>query len=187
MWIWIIIIIAVILFLSVVGIYNTLVSLRERVKNAWAQIDTQLKRRFDLIPNLVETVKGYASHEEETLTKVIEARNAYANANGSVEGSAAAENMLNNTLKSIFALAESYPELKANENFKALQTELTGTEDKIAYARQFYNDTVQKYNEKLYVFPNNIVVSMFGKAKFEEAKFFEITDEAQKEAVKVQF
>ncbi len=184
---WIAIIILVVILLFIMGVYNNLISLRERVKNAWAQIDTQLKRRFDLIPNLVETVKGYAAHEQGTLEKVVEARTAYTNAGGSVEGSAAAEGMLQNTLKSIFALAESYPDLKANENFKALQVELSGTEDKVAYARQFYNDTVQKYNQTLLVFPNNVIVSLFGKNKFEQAKFFEIVDENQREAVKVQF
>lgn len=180
-------IILFVVFLFIMGIYNNLVSLRERVKNAWAQIDTQLKRRFDLIPNLIETVKGYASHEQETLENIIKARNAYNDANGSVEGSAEAEGMLNNTLKNLFALAESYPELKANENFKSLQIELSGTEDKIAYARQFYNDTVQKYNQSLLIFPNNFIVSLFGKSKFEQVKFFEITDKQEKEPVKVQF
>ena len=180
---WIILGVVVLLILFVVGVYNNLVSLRLRVKNAWAQIDTQLKRRFDLIPNLVETVKGYAKHEEGTLEKVIEARNKYTAAN-SVNDTAAASNELSNCLKSIFALSESYPDLKANENFKALQIELTGTEDKIAFARQFYNDTVQKYNESLAVFPNNLVANMFG---FKEEPFFAVTDEAQREAVKVQF
>ena len=184
---WIAIVVVVVLLLLVMGVYNKLVSLRERVRNAWAQIDTQLKRRFDLIPNLVETVKGYAEHEQETLEKVIAARNAYTAAAGNVEESAKAEGMLSNTLKSIFALAESYPDLKANTSFIALQTELSGTEDKIAYSRQFYNDTVQKYNETLFVFPNNIIVSIFGKSKFEQAKFFEIENSAEKEAVKVQF
>jgi len=180
---WIILGIVVILVLFIVGVYNKLVSLRLRVKNAWAQIDTQLKRRFDLIPNLVETVKGYAKHEENTLQKVIEARNKYVAAN-SVDDAAVASNELSNCLKSIFALSESYPDLKANENFNSLQIELTGTEDKIAYARQFYNDTVQKYNESLAVFPNNIVGNIFG---FKEEQFFAVTDEAQREAVKVQF
>ena len=180
---WIILGIVVVLVLFVVGVYNKLVSLRLRVKNAWAQIDTQLKRRFDLIPNLVETVKGYAKHEEDTLQKVIEARNKYAAA-GSVNDAATASNEISNCLKSIFALSESYPDLKANENFNSLQVELAGTEDKIAFARQFYNDTVQKYNESLAVFPNNIVGNIFG---FKEEEFFAVTDEAQREAVKVQF
>ena len=182
--IWIILAIILIIFLAIVGIYNNLVSLRERVKNAWAQIDTQLKRRFDLIPNLVETIKGYATHEEETLTKVIEARNKYTTSGGTVEGAAEASQELAQCLKSIFALSEAYPELKANENFKSLQIELSGTEDKIAFARQFYNDTVQKYNESVKVFPNNIFANMFG---FKEEKFFEVTDEEQRETVKVKF
>lgn len=183
---WIILIIAIILIVFVVGVYNSLVSLKLRTENAWAQIDTQLKRRFDLIPNLVETVKGYAKHESETLEKVIEARNQYVAANGSVEGSAKAEGMLEGAMRQLFALAENYPDLKANQNFTALQVELTGTEDKIAYARQFYNDTVQMYNEKIMVFPNNIVVSMFGKAKFAPKSFFEVADN-EKENVKVSF
>lgn len=184
---WIIIVLVVVILISIIGIYNNLISLRERVKNAWAQIDTQLKRRFDLIPNLVETVKGYAAHEEETFKMVVEARNKYTSASGSVEASAEAESMLTSSLKNLFALSEAYPELKANENFKALQIELSGTEDKIAYARQFYNDTVQKYNQTILIFPNNIIVSMFGKNAFEKAKFFEITDAAQRDAVKVEF
>lgn len=186
-WLYILIAVVVILILWAVGVYNKLVSLKMRVKNAWAQIDTQLKRRFDLIPNLVETVKGYTKHEEETLTKVIEARNKYVAASGSVEGSAEAEKTLNASLKQLFALAEAYPDLKANENFTALQVELSGTEDKIAYSRQFYNDTVTMYNEALMVFPNNIVVSLFGAGKFEEAKFFEIDSEEERKNVKVQF
>ena len=184
---WIILIIIVALLLFVVGVYNSLVSLKLRTENAWAQIDTQLKRRFDLIPNLVETVKGYAKHESETLEKVIEARNTYVSANGSVEGAAKAEGMLEGAMKQLFALAESYPDLKANKNFEALQVELSGTEDKIAYARQFYNDTVQMYNEKLMVFPNNIVVSMFGKDKFAPKSFFEVEDPTHRENVKVSF
>ena len=184
--IWIILIIAIILVLFVVGVYNSLVSLKLRTENAWATIDTQLKRRFDLIPNLVETVKGYAKHESETLEKVIEARNQYVSANGSVEGAAKAESMLEGAMNKLFALAENYPDLKANQNFANLQVELTGTEDKIAYARQFYNDTVQMYNEKLMVFPNNIVVSLFGKNKFAPKSFFEIA-EAERENVKVSF
>ena len=175
--------IVIVIALSIAGIYNKLVSLRLRVKNAWAQIDTQLKRRFDLIPNLVETVKGYAKHEEETLEKVIEARNMYTSGS-SVNDMANASNELSNSLKTIFALSESYPELKANENFKSLQIELSGTEDKIAFARQFYNDTVQKYNETLAVFPNNIFANMFG---FKEEEFFKVESATEREAVKVQF
>lgn len=181
MWIVLLVVLAVIIF-AVIGMYNNLVTLRMRVKNAWAQIDTQLKRRFDLIPNLVETVKGYAAHEEGTLEKVIAARNAYASAT-TVDEKAKANNQLTDTLKSIFALSESYPDLKANQNFMALQTELTGTEDKIAYSRQFYNDTVQMYNTAIMKFPANLIAGMFG---FKEESFFKI-DESEKEAVKVQF
>ena len=180
---WIILAVVVVLILFVVGVYNNLVSLKLRVENAWAQIDTQLKRRFDLIPNLVETVKGYAKHEESTFEKVIAARNKLT-AGGSVNEVAEASNEVSNCLKSIFALAEAYPELKANENFNSLQVELTGTEDKIAFARQFYNDTVQKYNESIAVFPNNIVANIF---KFNEKEFFQVVNEEQREAVKVQF
>jgi len=180
---WIILVVVVVLILFVVGVYNNLVSLKLRVENAWAQIDTQLKRRFDLIPNLVETVKGYAKHEEETLEKVIAARNKLT-AGGSVNEVAAASNEVSNCLKSIFALSEAYPDLKANENFNSLQVELSGTEDKIAFARQFYNDTVQKYNESIAVFPNSIIAGMF---KFTAKDFFEVANEAEREAVKVQF
>lgn len=181
MWIALLVIV-VLLIVWAISVYNHLVSLKMRVKNAWAQIDTQLKRRFDLIPNLVETVKGYAAHEQGTLEKVIAARNTYASAT-SVEDKAKANNELTSTLKSIFALGEAYPELKANENFLALQTELAGTEDKVAYSRQFYNDTVQMYNTAIMKFPNNILAGMFG---YKEEPFFTI-DEAQKEPVKVQF
>ena len=181
MWIALIVVV-VLLIVWFIGVYNNLVSLKMRVKNAWAQIDTQLKRRFDLIPNLVETVKGYAAHEQGTLEKVIAARNTYASAT-SVEDKAKANNELTSTLKSIFALGEAYPELKANENFLALQTELAGTEDKVAYSRQFYNDTVQMYNTAIMKFPNNILAGMFG---YKEEPFFTI-DDAEKEPVKVQF
>ena len=169
-----------------VGVYNKLVSLKQRVENAWAQIDTQLVRRFDLIPNLVETVKGYAKHESDTLEKVIAARTQYMSANGDVSKMAEAENVLSGTLKSIFALSEAYPELKANVNFQQMQTELTGTEDKIAYARQFYNDTVQMFNTEILKVPNNIVVSMFGAGNFTKQSFFEAAAE-EKKNVKVQF
>ena len=175
-------IILVVLILAIVGIYNSLVQAKLRVDNAWAQIDTQLKRRFDLIPNLVETVKGYAKHESETLEKVIAARNSYSSAT-TEQGKAEADNMLSNSLKSIFALVESYPELKANESFNSLQTELSETEDKIAYSRQFFNDAVQKYNTQILVFPKNIIAGMFG---FKERAFFEATG-AERENVKVQF
>ncbi len=182
MWLIIVAIIILAIILGLIGMYNNLVSLKMRVKNAWAQIDTQLKRRFDLIPNLVETVKGYTTHEQETLEKVIAARNSYASAS-TVEDKANANNALNATLKNLFALSESYPDLKANQNFMALQTELTGTEDKIAYSRQFYNDTVQMYNTAIMKFPANIIAGMFG---YKEEAFFAI-DESEKEPVKVQF
>ena len=181
MWIALVVIV-VLLLVWLIAVYNNLVSLKMRVKNAWAQIDTQLKRRFDLIPNLVETVKGYAAHEQGTLEKVIAARNTYTSAN-TVEEKDKANNELTSTLKNIFALCEAYPELKANENFLALQTELAGTEDKVAYSRQFYNDTVQMYNTAIMKFPNNLVAGMFG---HKEEPFFTI-DEAEKEPVKVQF
>jgi LemA protein len=154
-----------------------------RVRNAWAQIDTQLKRRFDLIPNLVETVKGYATHEQSTFEKIVEARNSFTSAQ-SVSDKSQANNMLTDSLKSIFALAESYPELKANENFASLQVELASTEDKVAYSRQFYNDTVQMYNTAIMTFPSNIFAGMFN---FKEESFFEIADSKEREAVKVQF
>ncbi|MBR6613730.1 MAG: LemA family protein [Clostridia bacterium] len=179
-------VVVVALVLWFVGVYNKFISLHQRVKNAWAQIDTQLVRRFDLIPNLVETVKGYAKHESDTLEKVIAARTQYMSANGDVEKMAQAENMLSGTLKSIFALSEAYPELKANVNFQQMQTELTGTEDKIAYARQFYNDTVQMFNTEIAKFPNSIVAKTTGGGKFVDQPFFEAAAE-EKKNVRVQF
>lgn len=180
---WIILGIVVLIIIIIIAIYNNLVNLKLRVENAWAQIDTQLKRRFDLIPNLVETVKGYKNYEQETLEKVVEARNKYTTASTATDA-AAANNMLNESLKSIFALAESYPDLKANQSFLNLQTELSATEDKIAFSRQFYNDTVQMYNTAILTFPSNIFANMF---HFTHKDFFEVTDESQKEPVKVQF
>jgi LemA protein len=166
----------------VIGIYNRLVTLRSRVDNAWSQIDVQLRRRYDLIPNLVETVKGYAAHEKETLEKVIQARNMAMNAQ-SVKEASDAENMLTGTLKSLFAVAEAYPDLKANQNFLMLQEELAGTESKIAYARQFYNDSVMSYNMTTQQFPSNLVAGSFG---FTQRDYFEI-EEAAKEPVQVKF
>ncbi len=180
---WIVIAVIIVLILAIIGIYNNLVNQKMKVKNAWAQIDTQLKRRFDLIPNLVETVKGYMVHEQTTLEKIVEARNSFASADG-IKTKAEANNELSNSLKAIFALAEAYPELKANENFNSLQQELSTTEDKIAYARQFYNDTVQMYNTAIMSFPSNILAGMFG---FKEEAFFEVTDAKERENVKVQF
>ncbi len=181
MTLWIILGIVIVIIL-VVGLYNNLVQLKMRVKNAWAQIDTQLKRRFDLIPNLVETVKGYMVHENTTLENITKARNSYSSAN-TISEKSEANNNLSNTLKTLFAVAEAYPELKANENFKALQEELTTTENKIAYARQFYNDTVQMYNTAILSFPQNLFANAFG---FKEEGFFEV-NESEKEPVKVQF
>jgi len=175
-------IIVVVIAAWVVAIYNGLVVLRNRFENAWSQIDVQLKRRTDLIPNLLETVKGYAAHEKEVFTKVTEARSALVNAQG-VADQAQANNMLTGALKSLFAVAEAYPELKANQNFMMLQEELSGTESKIAYARQFYNDTVLKYDNKREKFPSNIIANLFG---FKEREYFEVAD-AEREPVKVDF
>jgi LemA protein len=169
--------------IAAVGIYNGLIVLRNRCENAWSQVDVQLKRRYDLIPNLVETVKGYAKHEREVFEKVTQARTSAINA-GTVKDQAQAENMLSGALKSLFAVAENYPELKANQNFLMLQEELSGTEGKIAYARQFYNDMVMKFNQKQQVFPSNIIANMFS---FKEREYFEIEEPAAREPVKVQF
>jgi LemA protein len=166
----------------IVAMYNGLVVLRNRIENAWSQIDVQLKRRTDLIPNLVETVKGYAAHEKEVFLKVTEARSALMKAE-SVHDQAEANNMLTGALKTLFAVAENYPQLKADQNFLMLQEELSGTESKIAYARQFYNDTVLKYDNKREKFPSNIVANLFG---FKEREYFAI-DEAEREPVKVDF
>ncbi|MBQ6139470.1 MAG: LemA family protein [Methanobrevibacter sp.] len=171
----ILIVIIIIILVAIVAIYNGLVTARNKVKNAWAQIDVQLNRRADLIPNLVETVKGYAGHESSVFEDVTAARAGLMNANG-VKEIGEANNQLSNTLKTLFAVAENYPELKANENFKELQAQLAETEDKIAYSRQFYNDTVLMYNNKCQTFPSNIFAGMFG---FKEADFFEAAGEAR--------
>ena len=176
-----VILLGVVIF-GVIAVYNRLITLKNRIDNAWAQIDVQLKRRYDLIPNLVETVKGYATHEKEVFEKVTKARGQAIQA-GNVKEQANAENMLTQTLKSLFAVAEAYPELKANQNFMMLQEELAGTEGKIAYARQFYNDTVMKFHTVIQSFPSNIVASVFG---FKERDYFEI-EEAHKDPVKVEF
>jgi LemA protein len=168
---------------AAVGIYNSLVILRNRCENAWSQVDVQLRRRYDLIPNLVETVKGYAKHERTVFENVTQARASAINAN-TVKDQAQAENMLNGALKTLFAVAENYPELKANQNFLQLQEELSGTESKIAYARQFYNDMVMKFNQKQQVFPANIIANAFN---FKEKEYFEIEEPAAKEPVKVSF
>lgn len=167
--------------LFVIIVYNSLVKLRNSVKDHWSQIDVQLKRRFDLIPNVVETVKAYAEHEEEALKEVVEARNLYEKSNNHEEAMNA-DLKLNQFVPRLMALAEAYPELKANENFKQLQQELAETEDKIAYARQFYSDSVLKYNNKLQMFPNNIVAKLFG---FKAEQFFEANNE-ERQSVKVE-
>ncbi|MCQ2961021.1 MAG: LemA family protein [archaeon] len=171
----ILIVLIIIILVAIVGIYNGLVTARNKVKNAWAQIDVQLNRRADLIPNLVETVKGYAGHEKSVFEDVTAARAGLMNANG-VKEISEANNQLSSTLKTLFAVAENYPELKANENFKELQAQLAQTEDKIAYSRQFYNDTVLMYNNKCQTFPSNIFANLFG---FNEADFFEAAGEAR--------
>src|SRR3989338_3282850 len=165
---WILIIVVVIILLCFILSYNRGGSVRNRRDNAWAQIDVQLKRRFDLIPNLMETVKGYMKHEKSTLKEVTEARTAFLRAKGPAQ-MAKAENQLEGALKSIFAVAESYPQLRASENFMQLQEELSGTESKIAYARQFYNDNVQEWNIKLDTFPSNMIAKIFS---FKEKEFF---------------
>ena len=183
MWIAIIIIVIVVLIvLWAIATYNSLVDFRNRVKDAWSQIDVQLKRRFDLIPNLVETVKGYTKHENETLEEVIKARNTYLSAS-LPEDQLKADGELTNAINKLFALSENYPDLKANQNFQQLQQELQQTEDKIAMSRQFYNDIVMQYNNKIEMVPSNIIASLF---KFKQEKFFE-ANETEKENVKVQF
>lgn len=166
-----------------IGIYNSLVILRNRCDNAWSQVDVQLRRRYDLIPNLVETVKGYAKHERELFEKVTQARANAINAS-TVKDQGQAENALSGTLKSLFAVAENYPDLKANQNFLQLQEELAGTEGKIAFARQFYNDTVMKYNTKQQVFPSSIIARM---GNFKEREYFEIGEAEARGPVKVGF
>ena len=183
MWIWIILGIILIIIILIISLYNNLVKASQKVKNAWAQIDTQLKRRFDLIPNLIETVKKYMEHEEKTLTEISKAKNMF-NEALKIDEKANANDMLTNGLKNIFALAEAYPELKANQNFALLQEELSKTENKIAFSRQFYNDTVQMYNTLVMTFPTNLFAKIFG---FKEEKFFEIENKSEKENVKVKF
>lgn len=177
--------IIIILVLILVGIYNGLVRLRNQVKNAWAQIDVQLKRRYDLIPNLVETVKGYAKHEREVFENVTKARNmAQQVSSSSPAVRAQAEGELSGFLSRLLAVAEAYPDLKANQNFLALQEELSSTENKISFSRQFYNDSVLGYNNKIQMFPSNIIAGMFG---FILSEFFEVKVEAERAAPKVSF
>lgn len=181
-WWMILIIVLVLIVLWAISVYNSLIALRNRVKDQWAQIDVQLKRRFDLIPNLVETVKGYTKHESETLEAVIKARNTYVSATVPEE-QMKADGELTKAISKLFALTESYPELKANTNFQALQQELTETESKIAAARQFYNDTVMVYNNKVSMVPSNIIASLF---KFNKETFFE-ANETERQNVQVKF
>ena len=181
-WAIVLIVVLVLLVFYVISTYNGLVVARNKVKDQFSQIDVQLKRRFDLIPNLVETVKGYAKHESETLEKVIAARNNYANAKTDAEKLEASKEMSRGVMN-IMALAESYPDLKANTNFVDLQNQLKEVEDKISYARQFYNDSVLMYNNKIEMFPSNLVAAIFG---FKKEAFFE-ADEKERENVKVKF
>ncbi len=177
------IVIVVAILLYVIVAYNGMIKLRNRVKEAWSDIDVQLKRRYNLIPNIVETVKGYAAHEEGVFTKITEARANAINATN-IKDQGVAENMLSGALKSLFAVAENYPDLKANENFMQLQNELVDTEDKIQSARRFYNSVVKDFNTKIQQFPAKVIAQAF---KFKSEEFFEVEDEEQKELVEVEF
>ncbi|MCB9802873.1 LemA family protein [Candidatus Nomurabacteria bacterium] len=182
-WYYILLIVVVVIIAWLISVYNGLIRLKNRVSEAWSDIDVQLKRRYDLIPNLMETVKGYMKHEEGVLTKVTQARANAMNATGT-EAKAKAENMLSETLKSLFAVAESYPDLKASQNFLQLQDEISDTENKIQASRRFYNGQVRDFNTKTQVFPNNIIANMLG---FKDFEFFEIGDEKERENVHVKF
>ena len=179
----IVLVIAVLVLLWAMGAYNGLVRMRQEMRSAWSQIDVQLKRRHDLIPNLVETVKGYIAHERQTLESVIKARTQAVDASG-LKDKAQAENALTQTLRSLFAVVERYPDLKANQNVLALQEELTSTENRISFARQFYNDQATRLNTAIETVPTNVVAGIGGFAKVE---FFELEDAAQREAPKVKF
>jgi len=174
---------AVVLLLWAVGIYNGLVKQRQNVRNGWSQIDVQLKRRHDLIPNVVETAKGYMAHEKDTLEKVIRARQQAVDATG-IKNKQEAENMLTGTLRSLFAVSEQYPNLKADQNMRQIQEELTSTENKIAFARQYYNDEVNRMNTAVQTFPDAIVANMFN---FTKEEYFQVQDAAEKETPKVKF
>ena len=180
---WVILAIVVVLVLIIIKLYNDLVGLRQKVKNAWSQIDVQLQRRFDLIPNLVETVKGYMEHESDVLTKVTDLRTSWANAD-SVKEKSQLDNELSGALKTIMAVSENYPDLKANQNFSQLQEELQNTENKISFSRQFYNDITTKYNIKLEVVPSNIIASLF---HFKPEELFVAENEEARKNVKVDF
>ena len=180
---WIILAIVVVLVLAIIGMYNGLVQTKIKVDNAWSQIDVQLQRRFDLIPNFVETVKGYMNHEKETFEKIAELRTSWANTQ-SVSEKADLDNQLSGALKTIMAVSENYPELKANQNFSELSEELRNTENKISFSRQFYNDSVTMYNTKLQVFPSNIIAGMF---HFEPRDLFKTDSDEARKNVKVDF
>ena len=183
--VWVIVLVAIVIVLVaiLIAIYNKLVRLRNRCENAWAQVDVQLRRRYDLIPNLVEAVKGYAAHERETFEEVTKARTAAQQAQG-VEEQAKAENILTQALGKLFAVAEAYPQLRATENFQQLQAQLTETEQKIAVARQIYNDAVLTYDNALETVPTNIVAGIFN---FKAREYFEVEEPAAREAPRVQF
>ena len=180
---WIILAIVVILVIAIISMYNSLVSAKVKVDNAWSQIDVQLQRRFDLIPNFVETVKGYVSHESETFEKIAQLRTSWANA-GTVSEKANLDNQLSGALKTIMAVSENYPELKANQNFSELSEELRNTENKKSFSRQFYNDTVTMYNEKLQIFPSNIIANLFN---FKSRDLFKTDSDEARKNVKVDF
>lgn len=180
---WIILAVVVVILLFAMGIYNGLIGLKNKVDEAWADIETQLKRRYDLIPNIVETVKGYAGHEKSTLEEVTKARTAAMSA-GSFADKAQAENALSGTLKSLFALSENYPDLKANQNFLDLQNTLKDVEDHLQLSRRYYNATVRDFNTKTQVFPNNIFAGMFN---FKAREFFQTDSDAERQNVKVSF
>ena len=180
---WIVLVIVILIVVWVIGMYNGLVTARQKVENAWSQIDVQLQRRFDLIPNFVETVKGYMTHESETFEKIAQLRTSWANSS-SVGEKANLDGELTSALKTIMAVSENYPDLKANQNFADLSEELRNTENKISFSRQFYNDTVTIYNTSLETFPSNVVASMFG---FKEETLFEAESDEARKNVKVDF
>ncbi len=180
---WIILIIIVLLVLVIIKLYNDLVKLRQKVRNGWSQIDVQLQRRFDLIPNLVDTVKGYMAHESSVLEKVTALRTSWANAS-SIKEKSNLDSELSGALKTIMAVSENYPDLKANQNFSQLQEELQNTENKIAFSRQFYNDVATKYNTKIEVVPSNIIANMFG---FKPEELFQVDTAEARKNVKVDF
>lgn len=180
---WIILIIVVVIILAIIGMYNSLVQSKIKVDNAWSQIDVQLQRRFDLIPNFIETVKGYMNHEKETFEKITELRTSWANTQN-ISEKADIDNQLSTALKTIMAVSENYPELKANQNFSELSEELRNTENKISFSRQFYNDSVTFYNTKLQMFPSNIIANMFN---FTPRELFKAESDEARKNIKVDF